>query len=127
MPAPPASEVQKIIGDAVNWVIPRLRKAPANNGVNDPNKQAASMYPSWPLAAKVPPGYTIPSAQGECDYVRHLGSEFAWYVTYPPYVIVNESMTMYLAYRTPTEFAAWVEVARWADGQPSLWFFVHRG
>jgi hypothetical protein len=126
MPAPSSSEVQQIIGDAVNWVIPRLRKAPANSGVNDPNKQAASMYPSCPLTAKVPPGYSMSGAQGDCDYVRHLGNEFAWYVTYPPYVIVNESMELYLAERSYDRCGMWIKIGNWADGQPSLWLFYWR-
>ena len=70
MSAPTADEIQTIARDAMNWVAHRVRNAPKSDGSNDPDKQVASMYPSWPLTAKVPPGYTISGAQGDGDYIK---------------------------------------------------------
>ena len=125
MPVPPASEVQEIIRDAMSWVIHRVRKAPKSDGSNDPNKRVASVYPGWPLAAKVPPGHTISGAQSVGDYVRHLGDEFVWRITPPPPppvspILVNPSIELELIHRRATSFRAKAKIRSWADGQPDI-------
>ena len=101
MPAPVADEVQAIIRDAMSWVIHRGRKAPNSGGTDDPDKRVASVYPGWPLSAKVPPGHTVSGAQGDGDYVRHLGDEFVWRISPPPPppaspIVVNRSIELEL-------------------------------
>ena len=124
-PPPPAEEVQDIARDAMSWVAHRVRSAPKSDGSNDPDKQVASMYPAWPLTAKVPPGHTISGAQGDGDYVRHLGDEFVWRITPPPQppaspIIVNDSIEIELIHRRAASFRARAKVGRWADGQPPI-------
>ena len=125
MSAPPASEVQSIIRDATSWVIHRVRNAPTSDGRNDPDKRVASVYPGWPLTAKVPPGHTISGAQGDGDYVRHLGDEFAWRITPPPPppalpILVNDSIELELIHRRTTSLRARAKVGAWADSQPPI-------
>ena len=125
MPAPPASEVQEIVRDAMSWVAHRVRNAPMGDGSHDSDKQVASMYPGWPLTAKVPSGHTIRGAQGDGDYVRHLGDEFVWKITPPPPppalpILVNESIELELVHRRATSFKARAKIGAWADGQPPI-------
>ncbi len=131
MPTPPASEVQEIIRDAMSWVIHRVRKAPKSDGTNDPSRRVASVYPGWPLTAKVPAGYTIPGAQGDGDYVRHLGDEFVWEIIPPPPppappILVNESIELELIHRRVTSFRAKAKIGAWADGQPPIFLELRR-
>ena len=123
-PYPPVGEVQSIIRDAMSWVTHRVRNAPKGDGTNDPDKQVASMYPGWPLTAKVPPGHTMSGAQGDGDYVRHLGDEFVWRITPPlgppPPPVVNDSIELELIHRRATSFRAKAKIRSWADGQPAI-------
>lgn len=84
------------------------------------SQNAVSMYRALPLTAKVPPGYSIPNATGDCHYVRHLGSEFKiGGTTYP-------GIALHSASRSQTSAFVQAEVGPWPDGQPSLWFAIDR-
>lgn len=86
-------------------------------------QDAISMYRALPITMKVPPGYTIPPTSDTvtaCDYVRHLGSEMKRFgVPFP-------SIRVYPSIRTDVQSGVWLEIGNWADGQPSLWFWVLR-
>ena len=117
-PYPPVGEVQSIIRDAMSWVTHRVRNAPKGDGTNDPDKQVASMYPGWPLTAKVPLGHSVPRAQGNYDYVRHLGDEFVRIQGPPP--VAYDSIELELIHRRATSFRARAKIGAWADGQPAI-------
>lgn len=124
---PDQNETVEIINRAVTWVRNLVRYAPRGDGVLDDNLRAVSMYHAWPITAKVPYGYTIPNAQSQCDYVRHLGSEFTWYLSGPPYVVTYPSIAWtQVTELSPYKFAGWLSIEPWPDGQPPLYFYVER-
>jgi hypothetical protein len=126
-PPPSSAETQQIITDATNWVRNLVRNAPRTNGGHDSNHRAISMYHAWPLTAKVPSGYTISGEQSNCDYVRHCGSEFRWYLSSAPYVLVFPSFTFArIDLRDRTTFNALVQIGPWSDGQPWPALYVSR-
>ena len=124
MAVPTMSEIETIVNNATEWVANRVRKAPNPRGVDEPSKMVVSMYPAWPVIAKVPSGYTIPSAQGPRDYVRHLGDELVWTVGITTTVL--DSINLELVLLNTDNFHARAKVGPWADGQPSLFFDLYR-
>lgn len=127
MTIPNQAQVQQIFSDASNWLLPQIRKAPHNQGIYDLNKRAMSMYHGWPLTAKVPEGYSIPSAVDGCDYVRHMGSEVHWSVGSPPYHYVFPQMDWTNVFtRSDTTFQARIKIGPWIDGQPDIFVQVYR-
>jgi hypothetical protein len=126
-PPPSSAETQQIITNATNWVRNLVRNAPRTNGGHDSNHRAISMYHAWPLTVKVPSGYTISGAQSNCDYVRHCGSEFRWYLSSAPYVLVFPSFTFArIDLRDRTTFNALVQIGPWSDDQPWPALYVSR-
>lgn len=124
---PTSTEVQTILTNAVNWVGNQVRKAPESSGQEYTDRRAVSMYQGWPLTAKVPLGNLIPDAQSYCDYVRHMGSEFTWMLSYYPYMETNPAWRWVTVYeRSENKFQALCEIAPWSDGQPPIQFQVYR-
>ena len=116
--APSKEVVQTLVARAYDWVRKSRRPAPHSSGKNQPNLEAISMYRSPPITFKVPPGYTIPGATNNCQYVRFLGNQLD---------SLGIPMVRIEAYwRRANESYMEIRVTNWADGQPEIKFALLR-
>ena len=109
--APSLSDIQTLTQRSYDWVKKSRRAAP-NNASHD----CVSMYRALPITFKVAPGYTVPGATSNCDYVRHMGNEKSGV----PQVDIT------LLFRRWNETMVEISVGNWPDGQPALHFQILR-
>ena len=105
---------------AFYWVKRSIRPAPTANGQLDTTRSCVSMYRSPPITFKVPPGYTIPGATNEGQYVRQAGNQM-------PVGLINKAqLRTSLVFRRQFESAMWFAAEDWDDWQPVVQIYVLR-